>query len=276
VEDPSYTHWEFVQAAGLEIIPIPVDEEGIDVDRLASSKADAVLLTPTHQSPTGYPLSGGRRAALLDWLRSRKTFALEDDYDAEFRYDRAPVGALQGLVPERIMYAGTVSKTLAPGMRIGWLVVPDAMRESVLYQHRAADHGAPRIDQNALASFIAEGDLDRHLRRMRLVYRKRRDALVSALETYLPDARIDGIAAGLHAAVTLPRKVAERAILAEAARRGVEMEFMSHWYIDRRERPSTMLLGYAQSPESSIRAGVRIIAETLNAMKAQPDPPEDE
>jgi GntR family transcriptional regulator/MocR family aminotransferase len=229
VENPSYTQWEFAKAANLDLVPIDVDENGVDVQLLMKSEADAIIVTPTHQSPTGHALSGERRTALLSWLRSRRTFALEDDYDAEFRYDRPPIGALQGLAPERIVYSGTVSKTLAPGVRIGWLVVPKELREAVLFQHRVADHGAPRIDQNALAVLIADGEFDRHLRRVRLVYRKRRDALMSALAKYIPEASVSGIAAGLHAAVALPRGVPEQALAAEAARRGVRFEFMSEY-----------------------------------------------
>lgn len=266
IESPSYAERSFAKIAGLELIGIPVDENGVDVEALAASKADAVIVTPTHQSPTGYALSGARRAALLSWLQSRRAFALEDDYDAEFRYDRAPIGALQGLAPDRIVYSGTVSKTLAPGMRIGWLVVPEDLREAILFQHRAADHGAPRIDQNALAFLIADGEFDRHLRHMRLVYRKRRDALVSALEKYLPEAAVSGIAAGLHATATLPRRIPERAIAVEAARRGVCFEFMSDYYLDAKRRNTTLLLGYAQSSEENIRSGVRILAETIKAL----------
>jgi GntR family transcriptional regulator/MocR family aminotransferase len=270
VEDPSYTEWESVTGVGLEIVPIPVDEDGIDVDRLASSQADAVLLTPTHHSPTGCTLSGERRAQLVTWLRAQGTFALEDDYDAEFRYDRAPTGAVQSLAPDRVVYAGTVSKTLAPALRMGWVAVPRPLMDAMLFQHRVADNGAPRIDQNALASFIEDGELDRHLRRMRLIYRKRRDVLISALQTHMPEAVIGGIAGGLHAAVKLPRRVAEEAILAEAARRGVQFDFMSRSCVARREVCSTMLIGYAQPTESAIRQGIRILAETVNAISAPP------
>jgi GntR family transcriptional regulator/MocR family aminotransferase len=266
VEDPSYTSWRFATSAGLHIVPIQVDKEGIDVGRLVTSNADGVLVTPTHQSPTGFVLSGERRGELLNWLRSRKCFALEDDYDAEFRYDRGPVGALQGLAPERVVYAGTASKTLAPGLRIGWLVVPETMREPILSEHRLADYGAPRIEQNALATFINDGDLDRHLRRMRLIYRDRRNALVSAIEEFLPEASIDGISAGLHAVVRLPESVAEQAVLSEVARRGVQIEFMSQWYVRKQDRPSTILIGYAQSSESTLRAGIRILADAIHSM----------
>jgi GntR family transcriptional regulator / MocR family aminotransferase len=266
VEDPSYTSWSFATSAGLDIVPIQVDEEGIDVGRLAKSSADGVLVTPTHQSPTGSVLSGERRGELLNWLRSKKRFALEDDYDAEFRYDRGPVGALQGLAPERVVYAGTASKTLAPGLRIGWLVVPEAMREAILSEHRLADYGSPRIDQNALATFIDDGDLDRHLRRMRLIYRERRNALVAAIGEYLPEASIDGISAGLHAVVSLPERLAEQAVSTEVARRGVQIEFMSKWYVRKQDRPSTLLIGYAQSEGSTLRAGIRILADAIHSV----------
>lgn len=266
VEDPSYTSWGFAASAGLDIVPIPVDKEGINVGRLGKSNAAGVLVTPTHQSPTGFVLSGERRGELLNWLRLKKRFALEDDYDAEFRYDRGPVGALQGLAPERVVYAGTASKTLAPGLRMGWLVVPEAMREAILSEHRLADHGAPRIEQNALATFINDGDLDRHLRRMRLVYRDRRNALVSAIGEFLPEASIDGISAGLHAVVSLPESIAEQAVSSEVARRGVHIEFMSKWYVRKQDSPSTILIGYAQSDGSTLRAGIRILADAIHSI----------
>jgi GntR family transcriptional regulator/MocR family aminotransferase len=266
VEDPSYASWRFADGTGLRIVPVEVDGHGIDVERLCRSKADGVLVTPTHQSPTGVVLSGARRVQLIDWLRSGKRFALEDDYDAEFRYDRGPVGALQGLAPEHVVYAGTVSKTLAPGLRIGWLVVPAAMREAILSEHRLADYGAPRIDQNALATFIDDGDLDRHLRRMRLVYRARRNALIAAVDEYLPEASIDGIAAGLHAVVRLPDRIEEAAVATEIARRGVRIEFMSSWTARKQDRPSTLLIGYAQSDESALRVGMRIVADAIRSV----------
>ncbi|HEU5134186.1 MAG TPA: PLP-dependent aminotransferase family protein [Steroidobacteraceae bacterium] len=266
VEDPSYTSWRFATSAGLDVVPIPVDGEGIDVGRLARTNADGVLVTPTHQSPTGSVLSGERRGELLDWLKAKRCFALEDDYDAEFRYDRGPVGALQGLAPERVVYAGTASKTLAPGLRLGWLVVPQAMRDAILSEHRLADHGAPRIEQNTLATFIDDGDLDRHLRRMRLIYRDRRNALVSAIGEYLPEASIDGISAGLHAVVSLPESIAEQEVSNEVARRGMCIEFISKWYVRKQDRPSTILIGYAQSNGSTLRAGVRILADAIHSV----------
>jgi GntR family transcriptional regulator/MocR family aminotransferase len=256
IEDPSNLLQRDIAArAGLEPIRVPVDEEGIVVAALPP--ADAVVVTPAHQHPTGVLLSAERRAALMAWLREHDAIAIEDDYDAEFRYDRPAVGALQGLEPERVIYAGSVSKTLAPALRLGWLVVPGALVESVSAEKTLADRGTSRIDQLALADFLARGELDRHLRRMRTRYRARRDALVAAVASELPEAEILGIAAGLHATVRLPG-VDEDALRAEAARRRIAFETMRDYA--RRDGPLTLLLGYAPLPEPTIRAGVRELA----------------
>jgi GntR family transcriptional regulator/MocR family aminotransferase len=265
VEEPSYTEWQPLLLAGLELVPIKVDAEGMRVEELENARADAVLLTPAHQFPTGVVLSGGRRVSLLSWLRRRDAIAVEDDYDAEYRYDRAPVGALQGLDPEHVIYAGTASKTLAPALRMGWLVVPQRLLEAVRTEQRLADYGCPRIEQHTLAAFIESGEFDRHLRRMRTLYRARRDALVKALAVDLPEAAVSGIAAGLHATVRLPGRHDEQAIRNAAARRGVALEFLSEHYVGPQEGPATLLLGYARHPESALRAGVRALAAAVRA-----------
>ena len=268
VEDPSYSEWEAVSSAGLDKVPIRVDEDGIQVEALEHTRADAVMVTPAHQFPTGVVMSGERRTAILAWLRTRGAIAIEDDYDAEFRYDRAPVGALQALEPEGIVYAGTASKTLAPGLRLGWLVVPHRLLDAVRAEQRLADFGCPRIEQHALAEFIASGELDRHLRRMRAQYRSRRDALVGALAREIPEARVRGIAAGLHATVELPDELDERAIRAEARRCGIAMEIMADHRVSSHRGPPTLLLGYGRSSEPSIVAGVRELASVIRATKA--------
>ncbi len=172
LEDPSNPEDGLVAArAGLEPVPIGVDEAGTRVDELERTAADAVVLTPAHQHPTGVVLTGERRTALLAWLRERDAIAIEDDYDAEYRYDRAAVGALQGLDPDRVVYAGSASKTLAPALRIGWLVVPPALLKAVSHEKLLADRGTARIEQHAFADFLTRGELDRHLRRMRARYR---------------------------------------------------------------------------------------------------------
>jgi GntR family transcriptional regulator/MocR family aminotransferase len=255
-----------VARAGLEAVMIDVDDGGMRIDELARADVDAVILTPTHQSPVGVPLSGERRAALLEWLRDRDAIALEDDYDAEFRYDRAAVGALQGLEPEHVVYAGTVSKTLVPALRIGWLAAPSRLVEAIAEEKRLADRTTAQIDQHAFAHFLAGGELDRHLRRMRVRYRSRRDTLVRALAEELPEARVEGIAAGLHATVRLPEGDDERAIAEEAARRRVAIDVMGEYRSDQ-SGPPTLLLGYGQIADPSIWPGIRALAEAVRAAR---------
>ena len=262
LEDPGYNERDWIAPTGLSPIPIPVDAEGLRIDALTASGADAAIVTPSHQFPTGVVMSGRRRGELLAWLRDTDAVVLEDDYDAEHRYDRAPVGALQGLDPGRVIYAGTVSKTLAPALRIGWLVAPPRWLDAIRAQQSLAGAGCPRIEQHALATFLTSGAFDRHLRRMRLVYRDRRDALVEALAGHIPEARVGGISAGLHATVELPDGFDERAIIAAAARRGVALEAMGgHRFAV--EGPPTLLLGYGQASEATIRVGVRALAAAM-------------
>ena len=268
VEDPSSREDGLIAArAGLEPVAIGIDASGIRVDELERANPDAVVLTPAHQHPTGVVLAGGRRMALLTWLRERDAVAIEDDYDAEYRYDRAAVGALQGLDPDRVIYAGSASKTLAPALRIGWLVVPPSLLEAVRREKILADRGTARIEQQAFADFLRRGELDRHLRRMRARYRSRRDALVEALTEELPEAAVLGVAAGLHVTVQLPDCDSEQAIREEAHRRRIELETMSDYRPDARGRPPALLLGYAQMPEPSIRAGVHELAQAVQAAR---------
>ena len=268
LEDPSNPEDGLVAAhAGLQPVPIGVDDAGTRVDELQRADADAVVLTPAHQHPTGVVLTGERRAALLAWLRKTGAIAIEDDYDAEYRYDRAAVGALQGLDPDRVVYAGSASKTLAPALRIGWLVVPPALLEAVRREKLLADRGTARIEQYAFADFLARGELDRHLRRMRARYRARRDALVKALTETLPEAAVRGVAAGLHVTVQLPDSDNEHAIREEARHRRVELETMSDYRPSVVGRPPALVLGYAQMPEPAIRAGVKVIAEAVRAAR---------
>jgi GntR family transcriptional regulator/MocR family aminotransferase len=269
-ENPSHPEQRRIAAhAGLEIVPVAVDEAGIRVDELAREDADAVVLTPAHQHPTGAVLSGERRSALLQWLRTHDALAIEDDYDAEYRYDRAAVGALQGLESDRIVYAGSASKTLAPALRLGWLVVPPRLLDAVTSEKDLADCGTARIDQHAFADFISRGELDRHLRRMRAHYRRRRDLLVRALADDLPEALVRGVAAGLHATAQLPDHYDEQAIIDAARRRRIDLTTMRDFWMAPAGRPPTLLLGYAQLPEAAIRASVRQVAEAVLAGAAE-------
>ncbi len=206
---------------------------------------------------------------MLAWLRASDAIVIEDDYDAEFRYDRAAVGALQGLDPDRIIYAGSASKTLAPALRLGWLVVPPSLLQAVSREKLLADRGTARIEQHAFADFLTRGELDRHLRRMRSRYRSRRDALVEALAEALPDAAVRGVAAGLHVTVQLPDSDNEQAIREEAQHRLIELETMSDYRPHNRGRPPALLLGYAQMPEPAIRAGVHELAKAVRAARAR-------
>jgi GntR family transcriptional regulator/MocR family aminotransferase len=273
-ENPSHAEQRRIAArAGLEIVPVAVDKAGIRVEELERADVDAVVLTPAHQHPTGAVLAGDRRTALLAWLRARGAIAIEDDYDAEYRYDRAAVRALQGREPDRIVYAGSASKTLAPALRLGWLVVPPSLLDAVTDEKDLADCGTARIEQQAFANFLARGELDRHLRRMRARYRRRRDLLVEALADALPEATVRGIAAGLHATVELPDGYDEQAILQQARRRRIDLTTMGDFWVQPGCGPPTLLLGYAQVSEHAIPAGVRELAEAARA--GQPSRPSE-
>lgn len=263
-EEPSYADRRVLTDMGFEILSIPVDGEGIVVEALAASRAEAVMLTPAHQYPAGAVMSGQRRLDLIAWLRKRDAIAIEDDYDAEYRYDRAPVGALQGLDPARIVYIGTVSKTLAPALRLGWIVSTPELLPALRELQHIGDNGRSRIEQHTMAEFIRTGGFDRHLRRMRLVYRDRRAALLEALADELPETVIGGISAGLHATVSLPNPVDEAAVLAQAAKRDIGLSFMSAHFFGPKPLESTMLLSYARQSEAAIRTGVRGIAAVLH------------
>jgi GntR family transcriptional regulator / MocR family aminotransferase len=242
-----------------------VDALGLRVDALAHTEADAVVVTPAHQFPTGAVLGSERRGALLDWAERSETLIVEDDYDAEYRYDISAVGALQGLAPERVVYADSASKRLAPGLRLGWLLMPASLADDLTAEKALDDAGSDVVGQLALADFITRGNLDRHLRRMRQRYRARRDALLEALARWIPEAGVEGIAAGLYALVLLPPGVNESALLASAAERDVGMEGLAWHRADPGEGPPGLLLGYANLPEAAIGNGIQRIAEAAAA-----------
>ncbi|MFB8776096.1 MocR-like pyridoxine biosynthesis transcription factor PdxR [Streptomyces broussonetiae] len=269
VEDPGSPHLDALYpTTGVGVVPLPVDDEGIALGPLRSSGVRAVLTTPSHQFPTGISYSARRRVALLDWARSVDGIVLEDDYDGDFRYDRAPVGALQGLDPDHVAYAGSVSKSLAPGLRLGWLLVPEALAEEVVTRKRAMDLGHPTLDQEIFARFLERGDYDRQLRRARQAYRERRDTLVASLAEHFPGTEVTGIAAGLHVIATLPRGYGpgER-FVARAAEAGVAVRTVAayrHAGAEHDDGPVVRLvMGYAQLPPSRIREGVRLMAEAV-------------
>jgi GntR family transcriptional regulator/MocR family aminotransferase len=264
VEDPgSPGQSGLLERAGLELVPIGVDAEGLRVDELASSRARVVIVTPAHQFPTGVVLSPARRAALLAWARARDGLIVEDDYDAEYRYDREPVGAVQGLAPDRVLYAGSVSKTLAPSLRLGWMVPPAALLPALVQAKHDTDLGSPTLEQLAFAELLSSGAYDRHLRRSRARQRRRRDALVAALRRHAPALRVLGTAAGLHALVELPAACDEAALVRRAAAAGVGLHGLAGHHAPGRATTPGLVLGYAALPETAIADGIRVLAELL-------------
>lgn len=264
VEDPGLPpHRAVLAYAGLRVRGVSVDEQGIDVDELAATPA--VVVTPAHQLPTGVALSPERRGALVRWARAGG-LVIEDDYDAEFRYDRQPLGALQGLAPEHVAYMGTVSKTLAPGLRLGWLVLPGWLYPHVLEAKALDDFGCSTIEQLALARLLETAAYDRHLRKARRRNRSRRDALLAAVAHALPGASVSGIAAGLHALVRLPRPVDAQRLATLAAERGVGAYPLSAHFIAAPPSTDALVLGYANLPEPAIAEGIRRLAEVLDQL----------
>ncbi len=245
-------HRELLRAAGVRTVPLPIDEHGARVQELAKERA--VLLTPAHQFPTGGPLHAERRAAVIDWARARGGVVLEDDYDGEFRYDRQPVGALQGMAPGQVVYLGTASKTLGPALRLGWMVLPPHLVDAVADAKLHSDHHTETIGQLALAELINSHAYDRHVRACRLRYRRRRDQLLDRLGAH---ANVYGIAAGLHALVEVAD---EEAVLARAEKEGLAVGRLGeHWHTAGEGRPQGLVVGYGTPRE-------RVYPEALEAL----------
>ncbi len=268
VEDPSASDdaRPIADALGLDIVGVPVGADGVRVDAVSELHADALILTPSHQWPTGGVLSPEARAAVLAWAQRTGALVIEDDYDAEYRYDRSPVGAMQGLDPDHVAYAGTASKTLAPGFRLGWLVLPGDLLEPFAKAKLLADRGSPILDQLAFADFLVRGEFDRHLRRMRPVYRSRRDALLAALATHLPELEPAGIAAGLHLVAWLPDGLAEPAVIEAAARQGVAVAGVSPYRLAPAPRGG-LIFGYSNLSERVIGDGVTRLARAVSSLR---------
>jgi len=265
IEDPgqSRTVTAAAAAVAMEVIPVPVDESGLDVDALAATGARACVLTPAHQWPTGVVLSPQRRLQLVAWAASRDATIIEDDYDAEFRYDREPVGALQGLAADRVAALGTVSKSLAPALRLGWILCPPAMADAVAEEKALHDRGSPVVDQLALATLIESGRYDRHLRRMRAVYSGRRGTLVDALARHAPGVRVTGLAAGFHAVAHLPEPLGEQAVVSAARARSIGLYGMGAYRSDGAATPAQLVLGFGNLGDRSIQEGIAAIGDLL-------------
>jgi GntR family transcriptional regulator/MocR family aminotransferase len=241
IEDPGW-RWQRYTAehAGLEAVPVRVDADGLVVSELAAARVDAVVITPAHQYPTGMVMTAERRSALLAWAHERQALIIEDDYDVEYRFGREPVASLQGLAPDRVVFVGTTSKTLAPALRLAWML--------------------------ALATFIGDAGLERHLRSMRRRYRVKREILVDALHTYLPEARIGGTAAGLHLLAQLPDGADERAVALRARAAGVGLHELHRHCTARAPFPPALLLGFALPAEADLPAAARLLAGAVRAI----------
>ena len=253
VEDPSLDDaWATIRSAGLEVVGLPVDEQGVVLDAL---DADAILVTPAHQFPTGAVLAPERRRALLAW----GGIVLEDDYDSEYRYDRAPVGTLQRLAPDRVVYLGSASKTLAPALRLGWLVAPPELASAVARERWAVDSGGNAVTARAYARLLASGEVDRHLRRTRRDYRERRDRLVAALSAR--GFEVGGVAAGLHLLLRLPPGTDEAAVVERLAEQRIRIRGLASYSLS--PQPPALVLGYGRLPLAAIEAAVDQLASAV-------------
>ncbi|MFJ4833905.1 PLP-dependent aminotransferase family protein [Streptomyces sp. NPDC088747] len=255
-------HRELLAAASVRTVPLSLDEDGARVGELGRERG--VLLTPAHQFPTGGPLHPERRAAVIDWARARGGVILEDDYDGEFRYDRKPVGAVQGLDPERVIHIGSVSKSLSPALRLGWMALPERYVDAVLAVKGEREAWAGVPDQLALADFIVSGSYDRHVRRMRQRYRRRRDRLVAALAERAPHIEVTGIAAGLHAVLRLPPGTEQSAVKA-AVWQGVALDGLGDFRHPEAvtAAPDGLVVGYATPAEHAYAAAVDALCGVL-------------
>ncbi|WP_434600307.1 PLP-dependent aminotransferase family protein [Streptomyces sp. A5-4] len=258
-------HRSVLAGASVRTVPLTLDEHGARTGELADlPDARGVLLTPAHQFPTGGPLHAERRAAAVDWARGRGGVILEDDYDGEFRYDREPVGALQGLDPDRVVHLGSVSKSLSPALRLGWLVLPEHLVGPVLAAKGEREAWTSVLDQLTLADFIDGGHYDRHIRRMRQRYRSRRDQLVAALAEHAPHITATGIAAGLHAVLRLPPGT-ERSTTKAAAWQGLALDGLAEFRHPAATMPAEdgLVVGYATAPDHAYRAALEALCRAL-------------
>jgi GntR family transcriptional regulator/MocR family aminotransferase len=267
MEDPGYSGARgALLAAGAKLVAVPIDKEGIDVEagRQLCPEARLAIVTPSHQFPTGVTMSLSRRLALLEWSREAQAWIVEDDYDSEYRFSGRPLEALQGLdSARRVIYIGTFSKVLFPSLRLGYLVAPSELLKGFLAARRIIDMHLPLLEQMALADFLAEGHFARHLRKMRLLYLERRNALVDALARELGDLLdVTVPEAGLHLAVWLPSGMSAHTATQQAAAHGLHLLPISHFSLRPLQRDG-VLLGFASASPEELRAGVQMLALAL-------------
>ena len=267
VEDPSGDRpRQILDVSGMKLVWVPVDGEGLIVSELRKTAATVAHTTLAHQYPTGTSLSPGRRAELVAWAREVDGIVIEDDYDAEFRYDRDPIACLQSLAPDRVLYLGTVSKSLAPALRLGWALAPAWLSDRLSELRRETDLGGPILEHVTLAELIACGAYDRHLRGVRRRYRQRRDALTAALAELLPRWPVRGIAAGLHLLVDLPPGTDEDALSTAARARGLLVQPLAPMRFA--PGPPGLVLGYAGLSPANLTEAARLLREAAEACGA--------
>jgi GntR family transcriptional regulator/MocR family aminotransferase len=269
-EDPGYGSAQAdetiraVLGMGIDVSYVPVDEQGLVVTELAASGAQAVVVTPAHQSPTGVVLSPARRHALTDWARRGSGFVIEDDYDSEFRYDSEPVGALQGLAPDQVFLLGTASKALAPAVRLGWVHAPASLAAAVAAEKEMSDRGSCTLDQLALATLLTTGRYDRHLRRMRTVYAARRTTLTEAFTRHASQTRLTGLSAGFQAVAPLPPGADEGAVVAAARERRVGLHGIGDYRgTPDAAAPPALVMGFGNVRERAIEPAIAAVADLL-------------
>jgi GntR family transcriptional regulator / MocR family aminotransferase len=265
-------HREVIEAAGLSPLPVPVDTHGAVIDQVPDGAA--LLLTAAHQFPLGVALAPQRRQQAVAWAARTGAVIIEDDYDGEFRYDRRAVGAMQALAPEHVIYAGTASKTLAPAVRLGWLVVPRRMLADVIAAKERADRHGSSLDELTLAEFLDSGGYDRHVRRCRLGYQRRRSRLIAALARTLPELRLTGLAAGMHAVLHLPAGTTEDEIVAAGAARGLVLDGMRGYCTPGTAYPQALVIGYGTPPAHAFTTAVTRLCAVLQAAQATSRPEE--
>jgi GntR family transcriptional regulator/MocR family aminotransferase len=269
MDSPSHPGlWATIRQSGLTLTGCAVDEHGLRVDELAVLAVDAVVTAPAHQFPTGAVMTAERRQSLIRWARDRDGVVIEDDYDAEFRYDRTPIGAIQGLDPGRVAHVGTVSKTLAPGVRLGWITAPAYLIDELVARKSAADSGSPAIDQLALADLISSGEYERHIATARRAYRRRRDLLVRELAACLPALPVRGAAAGMQLLLQLSTDIDDVKLAEAAALQRINISPLTPLHLaPSRERG--LLAGFGRLPEHKIPTAVAALASVLGTLRAR-------
>ena len=261
-------HRRIIAAQGAMVVPLPLDHLGANPAALslagtgprAAARVSAVVLTPAHQFPLGMTLAPARRTAFARWAGRTGGLIVEDDYDGEYRFDRQPVGALQALAPDQVVYAGTASKSLAPGLRLGWLVAPGSVFGDLVAAQELSGSAPGVLEQLTLARLIETGGYDRQVRQSRLAYRRRRDRLIAALRRQAPQVTLTGIAAGLHALAELPAGVTEAGMVARAGRHGVAVQGLASYTVPGHERAPALVIGFGLAEHAFTTAVARLCA----------------